>query len=494
MEINRSQVLDDLKRFAINGNGVVIGRPGVGKTHLLLKLHERLSNDNVPHLLLPIDKLGDGTDESLQTALSYKGDLIIKLRDEIRRGNTCPGILLFDAFDAARNENTRKRFLYIIQRIIEELKGLWNVIVSVRTYDAKRSQELLNLFGKSVDEDCKLYVEEGIGCRHFAIPLLTDSEIDQAIDQIPQMDDVYKLSSNDFKELLRIPFNIWLLERILISTDGVPDLSQISSEAQLLGEFWMRRIRKKPNRDDREFILTKATQKMVEELSLSVHKSALYSPEVREAWTELLSDEILSEVSSTGQRISFSHNILFDYAVSVLLIEDNLDSLSDFISEDQARLVFLHPSLTYYLTRLWYDSPNVFWDVFWHILSSPNIQLRLFARLIPTAVIANEARTSKELNPILRLLAQGETVADESVPRLLHALRVFRVERDELWIGFLEEAVRYLRKGFVWDLSTTVSEILERSEKTSNDNVIPICGEIGRRYPQMDMGTTRESK
>jgi hypothetical protein len=481
MEISRSQVLDDLKRFAINGNGVVIGRPGVGKTYLLLKLHERLSNDNVPHLLLPIDKIGDGTNESLQTALSYKGDLIIKLRDEIKQGNNCPGILLFDAFDAARNENTRKRFFDIIQRTIEELKGLWNVIVSVRTYDAKRSQELLDLFGKSIDEDCKFYIEEGISCRHFAIPLLTDSEINQAIDQIPQMGNVYQLGSNDFKELLRIPFNIWLLEKILISTNSVLDLSQINSETQLLGEFWMRRIRRKPNRDDREFILKKATQKMVDELSLSVYKSALYSPEVREAWAELLSDEILSELSSTGQRISFSHNILFDYAVSVLLIEDNLDSLSDFISEDQARLIFLHPSLTYYLTRLWYDSPDVFWDVFWHILSSPNIQIRLFARLIPTAVIANEARAHKELNSIIRLLAQGETVADESIPRLLHALRVFRVERDELWIGFLEEAVRYLRKEFVWDLSTTVSEILERSEKTSNDNVIQICGGIGRQ-------------
>ena len=40
-----------------------------------------------------------------------------------------------------------KRFLNLIRRAIHALKDSWNVVVTVRTYDAMKSQELLDLFG-----------------------------------------------------------------------------------------------------------------------------------------------------------------------------------------------------------------------------------------------------------------------------------------------------------------------------------------------------------
>ena len=72
------------------------------------------------------------------------------------------------------------------------------------------------------------------------------------------------------------------------------------------------------------------------------------------AWDKLQSDEILTKVSSTGQRIAFSHNILFDYAISVLLIDDEPQHLESFVLEEPSRPLFLRPSLTYFFTRLWY--------------------------------------------------------------------------------------------------------------------------------------------
>ena len=95
MEVNRSALLDDLLSFALRGNGVVIGRPGVGKTYLLIKLRHELKSRGIPHLLLPIDQLGEGTEVELRTLLSYKGDLIAKLRNEIGQQDNQPGILLF---------------------------------------------------------------------------------------------------------------------------------------------------------------------------------------------------------------------------------------------------------------------------------------------------------------------------------------------------------------------------------------------------------------
>ena len=60
MKINREKLIRDLQDFASRGNGVIIGSPGIGKTYLLKELRLRLKSDEIPHLLLPIDQLGDG--------------------------------------------------------------------------------------------------------------------------------------------------------------------------------------------------------------------------------------------------------------------------------------------------------------------------------------------------------------------------------------------------------------------------------------------------
>ena len=130
----------------------------------------------------------------------------------------------------------------------------------------------------------------------------------------------------------------------------------------------------------------------------------LDNPVRRTAWNNLQSDEILTQVSSTRQSIAFSHNILFDYAISVLHIEDDPKELEAFLERDRARALFLRPSLTYFFTRLWYmNNLESFWRVFWHILpSNQSVHLRLVARLIPPSVIANEARKLNRLNQLIQ--------------------------------------------------------------------------------------------
>ena len=54
--INRTKLSNDLQDFALRGNGVVIGSPGIGKTYLLKELRQSLKSSGIPHLLLPIDQ------------------------------------------------------------------------------------------------------------------------------------------------------------------------------------------------------------------------------------------------------------------------------------------------------------------------------------------------------------------------------------------------------------------------------------------------------
>ena len=181
-----------------------------------------------------IDQLGDGSDETLREELSYQGDLIDKLKSIPVSGKNA--ILLFDAFDAARDENARNRFLNLIQRAIKEL-AKWNVVVTVRTYDAMKSRELLDLFGSPDDTG---YQTKDILCRHFTIPPFIGEEILQGFDQIGCPKSIYMDGSQDFKNILANPFNLWLLEKILkfASPEDIKHISQIRSEVQLFDLFW----------------------------------------------------------------------------------------------------------------------------------------------------------------------------------------------------------------------------------------------------------------
>ena len=485
-KIDREKLLNELLSFASRGYGVIIGGPGVGKSYLLRELHHSLDSYGTPHLLLPIDQLGDGTDESLRQELPElydKGDPIEKLKSiPISRHKS---ILLFDAFDAARDEHSQKRFLDLIRRAIHELKGSWNVVVTVRTYDAKKSYALLDLFGNS--DDTK-YQRDEILCRHFTIPPLNEDEIRQAFDQIPRLESLYESGFEEFKFLLTNPFNLWLLEKILSASGDVPDFSRIHSEVQLLGLFWQRRIENKSNNLNRQSVLEQVARCMVEERSLTVRREEIYEhanlhkPAKQTAWNDLLSDEILAKVSSTGLRIAFSHNILFDYAISVLLIEDDSRQLEDFVLEDESRPLFLRPSLTYFFTRLWYKAPEGFWKAFWHVFpSNQSVHLRLVARLIPTSVIANEASEIGQLSPLLEKLEKGEGIAIEATMWLLQSIRALEIERDSLWVVFFDRASTYLHADFAWDLANLTSEIFERAQTTENATVMNACGRVGRR-------------
>ena len=486
MKIKREKLLKNLQDFVLRGNGVVIGSPGVGKTYLLKELRQSLKSDGIPHLLLPIDQLGEGTDADLQRELLFEGDLIEELKFVPVLDKKA--ILLFDAFDAARNEQTRKRFLYLIRRAIYDLSESWNIVVTVRTYDAEKSKELLDLFGNLDNTDLIQYHSKGILCRHFTIPLLNEDEIRQALDQIGYPQSIYNSGSQDFKQLLANPFNLWLLEKILKTSQDVPDFSQIHSEVQLLGLFWERRIKGKDDELHRRFLLEQVARRMVGEHSLSVRQYDVYkdlgldNPTRQRTWEDLLSDEILTKVSSTEQQIAFSHNILFDYAISVLLIEDEPQKLEDFVLEDQSRPLFLRPSLTYFFTRLWYDNdvPDKFWNAFWCVFRSNQSAHSRLARLIPTSVIVKETREIAQLNPLFEKLQDGDGIANETMTCLLQLLRALQIERDPFWVDFFDQVSEHLHSDFAWDLASLTSEILERA-KTEDTVVINACGRIGRK-------------
>jgi hypothetical protein len=270
------------------------------------------------------------------------------------------------------------------------------------------------------------------------------------------------------------------LESILSTPEGISRVGDLRSQTELLQLFWHRRVRSASDGDEREIVLVKITRKMVDERSLSTRKEGVYQPYLKEPWDVLFSVGLLEEASTSGQRVAYSHNILFDFAVSLLLIEDEPAAVVRFLSEDPSRPLFLRPSLTYYFTRLWYDSPDTFWNVLWHVLPSEDPRVRLFSRLVPPAVIANEAREPWQLAPLLERLSADDHVANEAMLRILQALRALQIQNDELWAPWLEEVVAHVHRAFAWDLAVAASDMLRRAGEADAKVITKPCGSIGR--------------
>src|SRR5688572_1734183 len=99
MKIARPDLIQRLDDFARAGNGLLTGQPGAGKTHSVLELHDRWRTAGVPHLLVPVDKLGTASEEEIRAVLGIPSDIISFAADQIPLG-AGPGVLVFDAFDA----------------------------------------------------------------------------------------------------------------------------------------------------------------------------------------------------------------------------------------------------------------------------------------------------------------------------------------------------------------------------------------------------------
>ena len=482
MELKRPVLSEQLRSFVIGGHGVLIGRPGVGKTFLLKEYCKELLDADIPCVYLPIDKIGANSEADLQVEFDIREDFITYLKSQEHECDH-PPVFVIDAFDAARSEFSQQFILDLIRRVIDRLKN-WRLLVSVRSYDAKKSITLQELFEVSPDYTSIIssqYQDEKVQCRHFSIPVLSDEEVESAIATVDGLKSIYDSAGTDFRTLMQIPFNIWLTESLLQQKERPFDLSAVSSESQLLALFWEHRVIQLPQANDLSAILTRVTEKMVQKRILSVRIRDVYPIGASQAWDTLLSSELI-EQTPERQRVSFSHNILFDYAVSALLIEREPTEACKFLAEDPSRPLFLRPSIDYFFTGLWDSSPEEFWNILWYMLEAPEGHVRVYARLVPAMVIAREARTVDQLAPLLDRIRADDQISRVSLLHVFQAIRgLFAGQRDELWGEVARQASICLQNEFAWELAALTEDILDRTSEEGHNKLFTMCGEAGRR-------------
>jgi hypothetical protein len=485
MQITRTALMTAMTRFAGVGGGVIVGRPGAGKSHALRQLAHELDRSGRRVLPISIDVLGISDLADLREALGIDGDLIKYLREQAPPVECRPAFLLFDAFDAVRSDVGQRQLVNLIRRVTQELAGIWTILVSVRTYDAERSAALLDLFPSGHTEPG--FALPGIRCRHFWIPDLNDEERAEAVASITGLPAVYERASPAFRDLLRNPFNLWLMEKILLTQGEHGNLGQITSEVELLELFWKDRVDKGAKADVCQAIARKIARRMVETSSLSAPLGEAYEEQSDHAWRDLYSAEVLVKVGRTKQRVAFGHNMLFDYAVSTLLIDDTPEALAAFLREDSSRPLFLRPSLYYYFSSLWRSDLELFWETYWRIRFDEAVQTRLCATLLPPLIAAHQLLDPAQLDPLLRRRSAERDDTDRALKLLFQAIRFVRSESprpdttcDTAWLPVVALLAKDCSDELSYELGSWTDRVLKYAVTPGHEALLRACGAIAR--------------
>ena len=203
--------LDEALGEFVSSHGIVVGVPGGGKSHSVRQLLRTVEAQGGAAVPVPVASLRQADNAELKSIFSYaEPDFFSFLR---RYGHgLSPRVVAFDGFDAARDPSLRATMIATIRRCQTELGG-WTVIVSVRSYEAKHSADLLGLFPGT--PAAGPYRSPDLRCRHFLVPSLSAAEVAEAIGSLPSIPSDF-VPGERLLELLRVPFNISLLEAIAI--------------------------------------------------------------------------------------------------------------------------------------------------------------------------------------------------------------------------------------------------------------------------------------
>lgn len=478
------QLEEPLLSLAQTAGFLLIGAPGSGKTGALWQLAQDLQSDGHDVVLLTVDGLS--SENGLDEQLGLEHSFATVLREW---SGAATGYLIIDALDAARGESIATALRRLIETAVAQV-GRWGVIASIRRFDLRHDHSLQELFPVAVAHDF-MDPAEFHSVSHFAVPLLTDEELGTLQSTAPTAYAFLQAAPLHLRDLARNPFNLGLLLD-LMEAGGGEGLHSVTTQLDLLARYWDIRVLEPPEaRSAHQRVLTQLCRASISHLTLHApYAEVATDDESEHRTTELLRRGVLDEASSSpldSPSLSFSHQILFDYAVARLLLKQDAAAVIELLKENGGFALMARPSLVYALTNLWHSGGNRtgFWDLAWTITES---QLDGPARMVAPAVIADELLMTEDLRPIL-----GEMDGDKaSAARFLlhHTIGALRAsisdplsdaDQQYLWSCIAAELATNLDDVTEYPVRVLLAEFSERRESISERARVSF-GSASRRY------------
>lgn len=411
IRIHRS-ILPQIAQDAFDGDLLVVGEAGAGKSGILSNLAATLDSDGADVVLLAVDNLETSSLGRLEEDLGLPDgqtldDTLAAWTGEGR------GYLIVDALDAARAAAGARTLQRLVRRVRNSAIR-WRIVASIRAFDLEKSEGTQTLFKGKLSHAATHPSFKGLRVAH--VQCLSDQELQQAEDAAPEIRETLSKSTRALRTLARSVFNLRLLAE-LIEFGRTPDqLSGVRSQIQLLDEYWNVRISGRPDGSEREQILRQITDRMVAQRKLTISDNCVTDAR---PMCELLASDNLLNLSApiipggTG-KVAYSHNLLFDFAVARLWVRDVPDGVIDEIGQPKGHelLLAIRPSLQIAFQRLWDASLDSFWETslrwFMHNSMPP------VGRMIVALVAAESFQTVSDTDP-LRNAISGENAGAKEV-------------------------------------------------------------------------------
>lgn len=391
------------------GSLLITGDPGVGKSASVFELVSSLENEGRDVLVFAADALDANSLGQLRDELGLEHELADVLRNWPGAES---GTLVVDGLDAARGEGTQDALLDLIAATLVTAKR-WNVVASVRRFDLRYNHKLKQLFSA----EPILVLPEGFtsiefeGIRHLIVPDLSDDELAQLVELAPALGTFLEAAPKDLRDLARVPFNLRLLAELVRLDVDPAELEPITTQVQLLDKYWEHRvIGSDRDGDARRHLIAEVVREMVANRRLQANRRTVVGADSGSALNHLLSEHVLSEQQSGGggvedEIITFSHHVLFDYAIDRALLRGTDDARIEAILANPDLLVFARPSFDLHFRHLWEAdaSRRRFWNASLELASAKEVPQ--IGRIVAPVVAADLVRDAEEVKPLLDELA-----------------------------------------------------------------------------------------
>ncbi|MFI5937857.1 hypothetical protein [Actinoplanes sp. NPDC051494] len=299
-------------------------------------------------------------------------------------------LLLIDGVDALRGAEDRD----VLGSVVTALYGSrWQIAATVRTFDARNNQQLKTAFaGTPVSATPAAGDPRLTGVRHLLVGDLTDDELAAAVTPLP-LSSLLADAPAELHTLLRNPFNLAIAAQLAehLSADQPAQLRAARSRVDLISALWAWRVRDTDS-TAREALLARISHHMVTHRRLRiVEAEPAITAADSSAIQAMLSANVLSTDGGThtaSRRVlAFAHNILFDYAAALYVLDDPVEPthLLRLLDADPSLPLVVRPSFEMLVELLWARRhTGDFWPLCLQLAGSAHVlaSLAFAARLL----------------------------------------------------------------------------------------------------------------
>ncbi|MEW6107068.1 MAG: hypothetical protein AB1563_12025, partial [Bacillota bacterium] len=470
---------EELRRVAESASIIVVSEPGAGKSGALHDFVEAIRSDERDFVFLAADRLAARSLGQLRKELNLDHEL-----PEILENwpGTQPAFLVIDALDAARGGPAERMLLDLI-RVVVERDDRWRVVAAIRKFDLRYSTELRKLFSGQPLTEFEDPEPAFKGIRHLSIPQLSPEELAQISSQSADLQTLIENAPNELHELLCVPFNLQLMAELLEAGVDPASLTPVRTQLELLDRYWLHRIIRSSGEDDaqenaREAVLRRICEEMVKARTLRVDRLRIVEPATSASLNDLLRAHVLVEwqPSPTAEPdrydLTFSHHILFDYAVARLLLRGRHESLIRRLVDDPDLVVFVRPSLSLHFQHLWTADCDHqrFWDLVLRMMKVDEIPE--IGKLVGASVAAQLAKDLSDLEPLCTSLESPDEAprgaAEQALRHLVGSLLAVPLGGRPLvgpdagpWCNLLEQLSRDLKTPVAYTVRSLLTTLCD---------------------------------